>query len=303
MVFLRIGALAVLVTAGSALSTPASGQVVISTQLSGTVQEYAVRAGDTLTAIGARFGVDARVIASTNGQAWAAPLPIGRNLTIDNRHIVPATNSTDAAGVIAIAINVPQRMLFLMRDGTMVRAYPMAAGRPTWPTPIGSFQVLAKEAHPTWDVPLSIQEEMRSEGTPVVTQVPPGPDNPLGDHWIGLSIPGLGIHGTPAPSSIYSLASHGCIRLHPDDVVGLFADVTVGTLGVIVYEPVLLAVTPSGVFLEAHRDAYRQRRGATVDDVREAVRAAGRTEWEIDWPAVATTLAHREGIARRVSSH
>ena len=52
--------------------------------------------------------------------------------------------------------------------------------------------------------------------------MPPGPDNPLGKHWLGLSIHGYGIHGTIAPSSIYQFRTHGCIRLHPDDIAELF---------------------------------------------------------------------------------
>ena len=74
------------------------------------------------------------------------------------------------------------------------------------------------QRHKEWIVPESIQEEMRREGKDVLTRVPPGPDNPLGRHWIGLSIGGIGIHGTIAPSSVYHFRSHGCIRLHPDDV-------------------------------------------------------------------------------------
>src|SRR5207244_4257585 len=56
------------------------------------------------------------------------------------------------------------------------------------------------------------------QGKPVLTHVPPSPANPLGKYWLGLSIPGVGIHGTNAPSSIYNLQTHGCIRLHPDDI-------------------------------------------------------------------------------------
>ena len=43
--------------------------------------------------------------------------------------------------------------------------------------------------------------------------VPPGPRNPVGSRWIGLSLPGYGIHGTPHPNTIGRPESRGCFRL------------------------------------------------------------------------------------------
>jgi lipoprotein-anchoring transpeptidase ErfK/SrfK len=59
--------------------------------------------------------------------------------------------------------------------------------------------------------------------------VPPGPGNPLGTRWMGLSAPGVGIHGTDEPSSIGYSASHGCIRMQVPDAEWLFDHVDVGT--------------------------------------------------------------------------
>ncbi len=59
--------------------------------------------------------------------------------------------------------------------------------------------------------------------------VPPGPDNPLGTRWMGLSVPGVGIHGTDAPSSIGYSLSHGCIRMQVPDAEWLFDHVEIGT--------------------------------------------------------------------------
>ncbi len=58
--------------------------------------------------------------------------------------------------------------------------------------------------------------------------VPPGPDNPLGTRWMGLSAPGVGIHGTDEPTSIGYSASHGCIRMQVPDAEWLFDHVDVG---------------------------------------------------------------------------
>ena len=59
--------------------------------------------------------------------------------------------------------------------------------------------------------------------------VPPGPNNPLGTRWMGLSAPGVGIHGTDEPGSIGYSASHGCIRMQVPDAEWLFDHVAVGT--------------------------------------------------------------------------
>jgi lipoprotein-anchoring transpeptidase ErfK/SrfK len=58
--------------------------------------------------------------------------------------------------------------------------------------------------------------------------VPPGPNNPVGLAWIGLDLPGYGIHGTPEPEKVGRTESHGCFRLANWDAVTLVGLVTVG---------------------------------------------------------------------------
>jgi hypothetical protein len=59
--------------------------------------------------------------------------------------------------------------------------------------------------------------------------IPPGPGNPLGTRWMGISSPGVGMHGTPDPASVGYSVSHGCIRLRIRDAEALFRLVRVGT--------------------------------------------------------------------------
>ena len=68
-----------------------------------------------------------------------------------------------------------------------------------------------------------------SEWAKGLKPVPPGPGNPLGTRWMGISAPGVGMHGTPDAASIGYSASHGCIRMHIPDAEWLFNHVTVGT--------------------------------------------------------------------------
>ena len=60
--------------------------------------------------------------------------------------------------------------------------------------------------------------------------IKPGPNNPAGSYWIGLSAEGYGIHGTPNPSKVSKSESHGCVRLTNWDVDQLGASVKKGTL-------------------------------------------------------------------------
>ncbi len=210
-------------------------------QLVGGEADYVVRKGDYLTLIGARFGQDARSLARENGLDYFGRIHPGQRLKLNNRHIVPAVRAD------GIVINVPQRMLYLFRQGRLVAHYPVGLGRPDWPTPLGLRHIRSKEIDKDWLVPPSIQEEMRCAGQPVLTRVPPGPDNPLGRHWIGLKPGWWGIHGTNAPASVYDFRSHGCIRLHPDDIADLFDRVALGDPVEIIYQTVLLAQSPEGV--------------------------------------------------------
>jgi L,D-transpeptidase ErfK/SrfK len=262
--------------------------------MTGSVFDYTVVSGDSLTGIGARFGMEPRLLARENGLKATAALKPGQTLKVDNRHIVPTELDE------GIVVNLPQRMLFRIRAGEVQAAYPIAAGKPSWPTPLGDFVVATREKDKTWYVPPSIQREMAMEGKEVLEKVPPGPDNPLGKHWLGLSIPGIGLHGTIAPQSIYHFQSHGCIRLHPDDIAQLFDAVAKGDAGKLVYQPVLLYVALDGkVFLEVHRDIYKK--GVDAHRMaRELAEAAGVSDG-IDWENAASVIDAREGLARDVT--
>lgn len=253
--------------------------------------------GDSLTAISARFGVGVVALARANGLPADARLAIGQRLRVENVHVVPA--AFEALALDAILVNVPQKMLFERRGGVLVSAYPVAVGRPGWRTPLGDFEIERKAMDKPWIVPRSIQEEMRRLGEPVLDVVPPGPANPLGRHWLGLSRSSCGIHGTNAPASIYSLRTHGCIRLHPDDVASLFDRARLGDPVRIVYEPVLLAALADGrICLEVHADAYARVPSALARI--EAIARSADLADRIDWTRVTAIVAEKEGIARDV---
>ena len=103
-----------------------------------------------------------------------------------------------------------------------VRTFGVATGRVQYPTPSGLFAIVDMQRNPWWTPPASPW----AQG---LKPVPPGPGNPLGTRWMGLSAAGVGIHGTPDAASIGYSASHGCIRMQIPDAEWLFAHVDVGT--------------------------------------------------------------------------
>lgn len=103
-----------------------------------------------------------------------------------------------------------------------IRTYPVAIGQPAYPTPTGNYAVIQKQMNPTWFPP-------DSPWAAGLGPVPPGASNPLGTRWIGTSAPAIGMHGTPNPSSIGTMASHGCVRMYMGDVENLYSRVEIGT--------------------------------------------------------------------------
>ncbi len=105
----------------------------------------------------------------------------------------------------------------------LVRRFIVATGQSIYPTPIGDFKIIVMEKNPWWYPP---PDAAWAKGE---SPIPPGPGNPLGTRWMGLSVPGVGIHGTPDPASLGYSASHGCIRMFIPSAEWLFNHVTVGT--------------------------------------------------------------------------
>jgi lipoprotein-anchoring transpeptidase ErfK/SrfK len=121
-----------------------------------------------------------------------------------------------------IVIRRGANRLYLYQGMRFVRMFGVATGQSVYPTPLGRWHIVVKARNPWWYPPNSAWAAGEKP-------VPPGPGNPLGTRWMGLSASGVGIHGTPDDASIGYSASHGCIRMHIPDAEWLFNHVTVGT--------------------------------------------------------------------------
>ena len=140
------------------------------------------------------------------------PLPV--------RQLKPSV-TTEGFGPV-IVIRRSSNRLYLYNGSKFVRRFGVATGQSYYPTPLGRFDVVVKWENPWWYPP-------PSPWAKGLKPIPPGLGNPLGTRWMGLSAPGVGIHGTPDSASIGYSASHGCIRMLISDAEWLFQHVEVGT--------------------------------------------------------------------------
>ena len=101
-----------------------------------------------------------------------------------------------------IDVSVSKKRLRLYNASTLLKEYPIAVGKILTPTPTGNYIIINKELNP---------------------------GGPYGALWMGLSKPHYGIHGTDNPSSMGKEVSHGCIRMHNDDVMELSSLVPTST--------------------------------------------------------------------------
>ena len=133
----------------------------------------------------------------------------------------PATVTRKNYGPV-IVIHRGSNRLYLYSGARLNRLFPVATGQSVYPTPLGSWNIVVMWRNPWWYPPNSAWAAGEKP-------IPPGPSNPLGTRWMGLSAPGVGIHGTNNDASIGYSVSHGCIRMHVSDAEWLFNHVSIGT--------------------------------------------------------------------------
>jgi lipoprotein-anchoring transpeptidase ErfK/SrfK len=163
--------------------------------------------------------VRAIVFALAHNSRRAVRLPVQR---------LPQQVSQTSFGPI-IVIHRGSNHLYIYNGMRLVRRFDVATGQSAYPTPIGDFSIAEMWRDPWWIPP----DSPWAQGA---TPIPPGPGNPLGTRWMGLTAPGVGIHGTPDPGSIGYSVSHGCIRMYIPDAEWLFDHVRIGTPVFIVWQ-------------------------------------------------------------------
>ena len=136
------------------------------------------------------------------------------------RPVAPTVTPANFGPVIVIRRSANELRYY--EGASLLHTFGVATGQAVYPTPTGQFSIVDMQLNPWWRPP----DSPWAQG---LKPIPPGPGNPLGTRWMGLSAPGVGIHGTPDDASIGYSASHGCIRMHIPDAEWLFQHVHIGT--------------------------------------------------------------------------
>jgi L,D-transpeptidase catalytic domain len=148
-----------------------------------------------------------------------------RDVTLPWRALKPARTPSNHGPVVVIRRGSKRLVLYRgSRAGAMYAAasFRIATGMAAYPTPTGNFRIVTKRRNPWWYPPAA-------DWAKGAKPIPPGPGNPLGTRWMGLSVGAVGIHGTPDAASIGYSASHGCIRMRISEAEWLFERVRIGT--------------------------------------------------------------------------
>ncbi len=277
----------------------------------GRVQVTVSRHEDTLPDIARRFNIGYEEIVRANPgvDPW---LPgEGRRITLPTRFVLP---DAPREGLV---VNLAAMRLFYYpprKDKSApveVITHPIGIGKVGWSTPEGRTKIVSRVKDPSWTPPASVRKEHAENGDPLPAKVPPGPDNPLGRHMMRLGWPSYLVHGTNKAYGVGMRASHGCIRLYPEDIEGLFDMVPVGTPVTVVNQPYLLGWNGDVLLVQAygpleddqrnweHGPASLRKKGAkSKSPLWKRIVAADKT---INWDAARQVSAEPLGVPVPVS--
>jgi lipoprotein-anchoring transpeptidase ErfK/SrfK len=168
-----------------------------------------------------QWGRQLDVVNATAVIAAALKQPNRGPVELPTKVVKPAVTARSLPPALVVDRTLHRVSLYSKR-GVKQKMLGVAVGRSQYPTPVGRFEIVTKQRNPWWYPP-------NSSWAAGEHPVPPGPGNPLGTRWMGLSAAGVGLHGTPDAASVGYSASHGCIRMRIPDAEWLFVHVRVGS--------------------------------------------------------------------------
>jgi L,D-transpeptidase ErfK/SrfK len=272
------------------------------TDVVGTVQIATASHEDTLSDLARRYdlGYEEIVAANPGIDPW---LPgEGTQVVLPTQFILP---DAPREGLV---LNLPAMRLFYYpvpaaNEPPRVITHPIGIGREGWETPQGVSRITEKIVQPAWTVPVSVREEHAEKGDPLPPVVPPGPDNPLGDFAMRLSLPSYLIHGTNQPYGVGIRVSHGCVRLYPEDIARLFPEVPEGTTVTIINQPYVAGWINGQLYLDAHQPLSEdaKRWGNSLGPMEQALAAKALRPDAVNWEKARQVAQEARGIPIPVS--
>jgi len=221
-----------------------------------------------------------------------------KKLLIPKQHILPFGKRD------GIIINIGDLRLYYF-SGELIKTYPIGIGRSGWETPLGKSLITGKKKDPVWIPPESVREE--DPELPKV--VAAGPDNPLGNRAIYLSMPSYLLHGTNKPYGVGMKVSHGCIRLYPEHIEELYDLVEVNTKVNIIDQPIKAGWLNGELFIEVHKLPKYVRENSKANNDKNLLplayeitqKAAGLDILKVDWKKVKIAVKEAKGIPIKIS--
>lgn len=142
--------------------------------------------------------------------------------------VIAVRGATDKVDIARVEVDKSRQTVKTFdRDNNLVAFFPATVGSEEKPTPSGTFKVTSIDRNPHYGYNPKYNFKGVHSNRPF--ELKPGPNNPAGNIWIGLSAEGYGIHGTPNPGKVSKSESHGCVRMTNWDADWLGAHIKKGT--------------------------------------------------------------------------
>lgn len=251
---------------GTAITLPASALTfplpTDGSNIVGQIQTATIKSGDTFAQVARNYDMGYTELEEANPDVDPEHPAADTVLIVPSQFILPPVPRE------GIVVNLAEMRLYYYPPGkNQVITYPIGIGREGEDTPLGELKIIEHTVKPTWHVPESIRKMRAAQGVDLPKQVPPGPDNPLGEYAMRFSKPTYLMHGTNDPlGGIGRRSSSGCLRLYPEDIQSLFYAVPNGTKVTIINQPYKVGWASGKLYLESHV-ALNKKPGDSVMDI------------------------------------
>ncbi|MDE1153656.1 MAG: L,D-transpeptidase family protein [Micavibrio sp.] len=268
-----------------------------SSNVIGAVIDYTTKKKESLFDVARKFDIGIIELRAANPGVDPWNPKAGTVLKVGTMHLVPPGVKD------GLIVNLAAMRLYYY-NGEKVMTFPIAAGREGWETPTAVTKIMSKRKNPTW----TPTDNIRAENPDLPDVIPAGKDNPLGQYAMALGVASIMIHGTNSPASIGRRASHGCIRLYPEDIESLFNAVPKGTqvtiadmpyqLGWDVNHTIYIEVAPKLTTVAKLKKTPQRLDAALYRDIQSKI--AG--DATVDWEAVEEAFHRADGIPVPIGS-
>ena len=272
-------------------------------QLIGELRIEYARRSDTLMDIARWLNMGYREIRLANPDVDLWKPGEGAQVLIPSLFILPD------APPEGIVINRAEKRLYFFNEDPesgqpQVTTHPIGIGRDGRETPVGTARVTARLDNPAWYPTDGVIADYAARGMDLARVIPPGPDNPLGEHALVLDLPGYLIHGTNRPDGVGMRVSQGCVRMYPEHIRRLITEVPLGTPVRFVDQPLKLGERDGHLYLEVHPGP--NGKVPDTSDLADAIDAwmelhGQRLTHSLDMALAETLLGEANGVPGRIT--